>query len=258
MVRLRDRGTLKQGNHLCFCRRTQYVAFSKRRRLRIIRGTDSLSCDSEVVRSVTELHTWSKQKPIGSRLTEWHTHAAGVHDTDTSDLPVKSHVRVTADDQRCLNRLEDRPKPVLRCEPGEDLGVAPRRGVAEEHFAESRDFETKRWWPLGENLGLVGEKGVSHPAYHLMDLLSNGGGRLGAGAYCENFAFAVAVDEMDGHIEVQQRRDRLARHWARYDVSAHYNPRNIGLPDLLEDGFQSRQVTVDIVDRGNAHHVSIL
>lgn len=110
-------------------------------------------------------------------------------------------MRVATDDQRHAGWFEDRKKMILRRQPGKDLGVAPRRSVAEHYLADAGNFEAKRQRPLAEDSGLLGQKLMGYPAYDVVELLWDSGAWLGTGAHGQDFAFAVAANEVDGHLK---------------------------------------------------------
>jgi hypothetical protein len=69
----------------------------------------------------------------------------------------------------------------------------------------------------------------------------------------QHLAVAVAVDELDGQVEAQQARDRLAGHRARDHVAPDHDPVHLRPANVLQHRLQRGEVAVDVIDRRDSH-----
>ena len=127
---------------------------------RTLRAANSSACGYFVFRIVRRLSrdrtasaeaerrvpVTANRRPVLKR----HADAAGVHDASGADRPVKLHVRMAADDQRHVERIEDGRQDVFGRKTGKHLGVVPRRWRDKQHLAQLRNLHPQRLRPTGD------------------------------------------------------------------------------------------------------------
>jgi hypothetical protein len=101
---------------------------------------------------VPELNIRSEQEPIGSRLAERHSHAAGIDDTSLPNRAIELHVGVTADDEWDTESFEHRQQPIFGRQPSEPLVFVARRRMTEQHLAQPDNLGSTRHRPSGQQL----------------------------------------------------------------------------------------------------------
>src|SRR5205823_1696672 len=149
---------------------------------------------------------------------ERHAYAAGIHNAGFADHSIKLHVRVTADDQRSVDARKDWEETLFGGLPSKDFVVVSRRRVAEQDAANSRNRDGERLRPTRRRTLLFGIELLSRPADDVPKLLRNA--RMPAGSLGENRHLAVALDKIDGQIEVKQNAESFPRHWTGNDIAA--------------------------------------
>jgi hypothetical protein len=161
---------------------------------------------------------------------------------------------MTADDQFYVQPFEDRQQAVFGGPPGEHLAVASRRGMAEEHRARPGYVESERLRPARQQSLVLGIELLRDPADDFPKRRGHGPRlRLRASQPREHLALAVPADEPNRKIEVQQGRDRLPRHRPRNHIAPHDDLVDSVAMDLLEDGLESGEVPMNVVDGGDPH-----
>jgi hypothetical protein len=65
--------------------------------------------------------------------------------------------------------------------------------------------------------------------------------------------FAIAVNEVCRQVQVQQTPKRFAGHWAGNDIAPYYNLINVRLTNILKDGVQRGEISVNIIQRCDTH-----
>jgi hypothetical protein len=78
--------------------------------------------------------------------------------------------------------------------------------------------------------------------------------RLFAGHQRQELPLAIALDELDGYVEVEQAIERLTGHRARQHIAPDHYSVYLGSPKILENSFKRWEVSMDIVERGNPHN----
>jgi hypothetical protein len=78
--------------------------------------------------------------------------------------------------------------------------------------------------------------------------------RLFAGHQRQEFTLAVALDELNGYVEVEQVIECLTGHRARQHIAPDNYSVHLGSPKILENNFKRREVPMNIVERGNPHN----
>lgn len=242
--------------HFILCWRPQHVPFRELLSLRIARGFDALRGFCEVVGRVPQLNVRSEQEPIGTWLPKGHPHTARIEDSNLSDHPVKLHVAVAADGDRGVGSLENRYETLFRRQAGKDVRIVARRCMTEQHLAQPLNFATERFRPAGDPPLVLGIKLLSRPAHGLSGLLRDFGD-LHACPHRKHHTVAIALDELDWKLQVQQQRERLPRHRARKHVASDEDLVDIRLADLFEHGLQRGEVPVNIVDCSDLHGVQV-
>ena len=69
---------------------------------------DGIGGSGKIVASVSEVNIGAEQQPIGTRFSERHADAARVHDSRRADHPIKLHVGMAADNDRCVQAFKKR------------------------------------------------------------------------------------------------------------------------------------------------------
>ena len=139
---------------------------------------------------------------------------------------------VTANDQLHPEWLEQRQEAVLGCQPREVFVFVPRRPVTKEHVAHSWNLNAQRLRPARQNVRVLGRQFLRCPSNDLSCLFRERF-RVCAGALFEHGDFAVALNEMDGEIQLEQARDRLPEHRPWQDIASNHYAVNVCALNLL-------------------------
>ena len=98
----------------------------------------------DVVGGAAQLDLRAEQRPVrGRRVGVRHADAAGVDEAGSRRAQVELDVRVPEDDRALRHAGEHRRDALLGRERRDDVLVAARRGVAEEHVAEPVDLDRR-------------------------------------------------------------------------------------------------------------------
>lgn len=63
----------------------------------------------------------------------------------------------------------------------------------------------------------------------------------------EHCDFAIAINKLDGNIEIQQTLKCFMRHWARKHIASDHNMLYSYPTNLFEHGLQGREVPMNVV-----------
>jgi hypothetical protein len=61
------------------------------------------------------------------------------------------------------------------------------------------------------------------------------------------------MDELHWQVEIQQTRQRFTGHRARDYVTPNHHLIHTGLTNILKDGFQGREIRVNIIQGSDSH-----
>src|SRR5947209_6516074 len=109
----------------------------------------------------------------------------------------------------------------------------------------------KRLRPSGHEAPLLRIELLTRPAYECAKLL--GHARVSASDLRQGRDLAIALNEFDGNIKLQQPCKGFLRHWAREHVAANNDLVYSCLAKLVENSFQSWKISVGVIDGGDAH-----
>jgi len=73
----------------------------------------------------------------------------------------------------------------------------------------------------------------------------------------EHRDLTISLDESDGHVEIQQTRERFAHHRSENHVAADDNMIDVFLSNVFEHRLKCRQISMDVVDCSNAHGIAL-
>jgi hypothetical protein len=191
--------------------------------LGVIGVSNSTGRVRKIVNGTPQLDIWSKQQPIRTLwLRKWHSDTPGVYNSHASDLSIKLHVGMTADDQRHFDPSEDWAEAVFACQAGKDLSVVSRRRVAEQHVTQPVNLDSTCRWPPGQQRLVSRTKLLCGPAYDLSVSFWNLAD-IPARHLRKQYALAIAVDELNWQIEVSQTCECLSRHRARQHIPTDHD-----------------------------------
>src|ERR1700687_2987021 len=71
---------------------------------------------------------------------------------------------------------------------------------------------------------------------------------------CEHDSVAIAVDELNWNIQIEQARQRLTRHRARKDIASDHDMVYLRSTNILEDGLQCGEVSMNVIERSDPHN----
>src|SRR5207249_8277230 len=116
----------------------------------------------------------SDLQPIGTRFPKWHSHTAGIHNSNLPNRSVKLHVGMTANDQPNVESFKDRHETIFRSKTGKYVSVVSRCGVAKQHLANPGNLQAKGQRPARQQALVFGKKLLRIPAHNLSKSLRNG------------------------------------------------------------------------------------
>ena len=146
---------------------------------------------------------------------------------------------VTAQDGARGNRGERLIEPGGLGPPGENLGVAARRRVAEQHVTERADLELNGRRPGVQRADLRLGEPLHHPP-HVLDLSLGHALRLPPFGQRQHGAVAVAADEGDRELRIEESIEALGCQRSGKHVAANDDPLHGPPLDLLEDSLERR------------------
>src|SRR5438045_4644259 len=109
----------------------------------------------------------------------------------------------------------------------------------------------KRLRPSGQEAPLLRIELLTRPAYDRAKLLGHAG--VSASDFRQGRDLAIALNEFDRNIKLPQPCEGFLRHWAREHIAANNDLVYSCLTKLVENSFQSRKISVDVIDGGDAH-----
>ena len=181
-----------------------------------------------------------EQQPVGTgQIFVGHPHATGVHDADTRELAFELRVRMATDDEIGVDIREERGDALDRRALGEDVDVAARRGVHEEHPPHSRDLQRHRRWQRVQERDLLAAELRANP---LEDRV-----RRRPVLARRQLAVGVAAEPVDASAQPPQQLERLPRKRPGDDVAAGDDRRVVR--QVGEHRLERGQVAVHVVQR---------
>src|SRR5207302_2216543 len=164
---------------------------------------EAAPCDvAGLVGAAAELDLGPEQSPVRTRLVlVRHADAAGVDDPNVTDRPVELHVRVTADDDIRVDTLECAQPALVGADARQQVVVAARRRVTEQHPAEPVDLDGLRQRQRAEK----GDRFRRQLPAHELEPVVPGESRR----RLDDLAVGVPADEADVTPEAAQPLQRL-------------------------------------------------
>ena len=114
------------------------------------------------------------------------------------------------------------------------------------------NLDTECFGPAGQ-LVYVSTKLLSIPADGLPKLFRHAA-CFDASHHRKHLAVAVALDELDWNIEVQQARECFTWHRSRKHVAPDHHMVYICLTNILEYSLECREVSVNVIERSDSHN----
>src|SRR2546421_10009187 len=127
------RHALEQRDHLGLRLRLEHVVLGEILRLRIAARSDLRCSVLQIVERAPQPDLWPKQQPVGSRIPVGHADTARVHDAYAINGAVELHMRVPTDNDPLPDVGQYLAQAFLWRRRSNDLLVAARGAVAEEH-----------------------------------------------------------------------------------------------------------------------------
>ena len=94
---------------------------------------------------------------------------------------------------------------------------------------------------------------LRHPAHDLSKLFRDGA-CFRASHPCKHLTVAIALDELDWNVEVQQTRDCFPWHRARKHIAPDYYMVYFCLTNILEYSLKCGEVRMNIIDCSDPHN----
>ena len=168
-------GAGEEVEHFGFGGRVQDVVLGEILRLGIRGFANALGGLLEIVAGAAEMDVVIEEEPVGAGFAEGHADAAGVDDADFSDVAIKLHVRVAANDDGVVDSGEDGEELCFRCEFREDFVFIARRGVAEEDSTQIWNLQAESFGPGGDEAALLVVELLAGPADAVSELFGHAG-----------------------------------------------------------------------------------
>jgi hypothetical protein len=176
-----------------------------------------------------QLDVRAEQQPIGASISERHSHAAGIHNSDFANPAIELHMCVPANRDLGFYACKGWQNSSLRRQSGENLIFVARRPVAEQNFAKALDLQAYRLRPSTQHPLVFRADLLCTPAHRFLRLLRHAPW-IFTSTRLQQRDLAIPVDKLRGLLQLLDASK----------VSTGMGPGNASPPTTIRSTFSCR------------------